>query len=78
MPAHTPSSLITPTMTVNQVLASHPSTAALFNAYAVDTCCGGEATLAEAAADAGVPLHMLLATLRALSQSAHPIAVVGR
>ncbi len=58
-------------MTVNQVLQEYPAALPIFNQYRVDACCGGGATLAVAAAAAGVSLEELLAALEA---SARPAA----
>ena len=48
---------------VDETLARHPATATVFNAFGVDTCCGGGASLADAARDADVPLDDLLGAL---------------
>ena len=48
---------------VNETLLRHPETIPVFNAFGVEACCGGEASLADAAADAGVPLDTLLRAL---------------
>ncbi len=53
------------TSTVNELLAQYPSTAAILNAYGVDTCCGGTLSLRDAASDAGADLTTLLAMLEA-------------
>jgi iron-sulfur cluster repair protein YtfE (RIC family) len=50
-------------LTVNEVLARWPAAIAPLNALGVDCCCGGGASLREAAADAGVPLDDLLDAL---------------
>ena len=47
--------VIDTTMSIDELLALHPVTARVFNAFGIDTCCGGAATLAEATAHAGVP-----------------------
>ena len=57
-------------MTVNQVLQQYPATLPIFNQYRVDACCGGGATLAVAAAAAGVPVDELVAALAASAPSA--------
>ena len=57
-------------MTVNQVLQTYPATLPIFNRYRVDACCGGAATLAVAAAAAGIPLEELVAALEAAAQHA--------
>jgi iron-sulfur cluster repair protein YtfE (RIC family) len=51
-------------MTVNQPIQRFPASVAVFAALGIDTCCGGAATLAEAAARKGVPLPELLKALR--------------
>lgn len=51
--------------TVNVVLASYPATAAVLNAYGIDICCGGERSIAEAAADASVDPDILCTMLEA-------------
>ncbi|MDF1501376.1 hypothetical protein [Roseisolibacter sp. H3M3-2] len=56
---------IDPTLSVNETLRRWPSSVAPLNALGVDTCCGGAATLAAAAADVGVPLPELLAAVAA-------------
>ena len=51
-------------MTVNQAIQRFPASVAVFNELGIDACCGGAATLAEAAARDGVPLPGLLKALR--------------
>ena len=58
---------ISETMTVNDAIRLHPESVGVFNALGVDACCGGAATLAEAAGRDGVPLTELL---RALASAA--------
>ena len=53
--------LIDATWTVNEVLVRFPETVVAFNAFGVDACCGGAASLAEAAREAEVPLDDLIA-----------------
>ena len=50
----------TPDMSVNDVLQRWPASVRALNALGVDTCCGGAASLEEAAADIGVPVFRLL------------------
>lgn len=59
-----PAGAIMPDSTVNDVLLRHPATVAVFNAFGVDACCGGAASLADAARDAGISLDALLDALR--------------
>jgi regulator of cell morphogenesis and NO signaling len=51
-------------MTVNDTIQRFPESLAVFKELGIDTCCGGGATLAEAAARKGVPLPELLKALR--------------
>ena len=55
---------------VNATIQRFPATVAVFNEYGVDACCGGAATLREAALEAGVPIDVLLS---ALEQSAEAV-----
>jgi len=54
------------TTTVNEIIEKHPTTVAAFNALGVDACCGGDASLTEAAKRDGVDLDALIAALDAL------------
>jgi regulator of cell morphogenesis and NO signaling len=45
--------------TVNTTIQRFPSTIAVFNQYGVDACCGGAATLREAALEAGIGVDQL-------------------
>jgi iron-sulfur cluster repair protein YtfE (RIC family) len=49
--------------TVNEVLARHPATLPVFNLFGVDTCCGGEAPLRDAALLARTDLPVLVRAL---------------
>jgi len=51
-------------MTVNETIQRHPAAVAVFNELGIDACCGGGATLAQAAAREGIPLPELLMALR--------------
>ena len=51
---------IDPAMTVNETIARFPTTVRVFNAFGVDACCGGDASVAEAAERDGVPLDALV------------------
>ena len=48
---------------VNDTLLRLPAAVETFNALGIDACCGGAATLGEAARVAGVPLAALLLAL---------------
>ena len=49
--------------TVNDIVARYPSTLAVFNAFGIDSCCGGALAVSEAAARHGVPLNALRSAL---------------
>ena len=49
---------------VDAVMARHPATMAVFNAFGVDTCCGAHSSVREAAARDGVDEAALVAALR--------------
>lgn len=47
---------------VNQTIATFPQTVAVFNQFGIDACCGGAASVVDAAArDAADPEQMLVA-----------------
>ncbi len=47
---------------VNQTIATFPQTVAVFNQFGIDACCGGAASVVDAAArDAADPEQMLAA-----------------
>ena len=48
---------------VNDVLTQYPEAVSVFNAFGIDACCGGAASLREAARRDGVDLAELLAAL---------------
>lgn len=52
-----------PAQSVNEILRRWPAAIAPLNAFGIDTCCGGGASLAVAAAHAGVPLAAVLAAV---------------
>lgn len=57
-------------LSVNEVIARHPSTTGTFNAHGVDTCCGGAASVEDAARAAGVdPTKLCGALLEAIEAS---------
>jgi regulator of cell morphogenesis and NO signaling len=51
-------------MSVNDVIRRYPSTMAVFNRLGIDACCGGAASIDEAARRDGVAPSVLLAALR--------------
>lgn len=50
---------IDPTLTLDEITNRFPETIEVFNRFGIDMCCGGAATLAEAAARDGVKLPEL-------------------
>ena len=56
--------------TVNEILAQHPATVAAFNRLGIDACCGGNASLDEAARRDGADLDALIAALDAILDGA--------
>jgi regulator of cell morphogenesis and NO signaling len=55
---------LNPGMSVNDVIREYPSTIEVFNKLGIDACCGGAASLDEAARRDGVEPAVLLAALR--------------
>ena len=53
------------TRTVNDIIAAHPTTVAVFDAWGVDSCCGGHLPLATVAEKHRFDLEKLLTELRA-------------
>ena len=53
-----------PTLTVNDAVARHPRTVAIFNEFGIDACCGGAATIEEAARRDGVDPDALAEAVR--------------
>ncbi len=54
---------ITKDRIVNDVIRDHPKTIGVFTRFNIDSCCGGMATLEEAARRDGAPLEELLEEL---------------
>jgi regulator of cell morphogenesis and NO signaling len=50
-------------ITVNEMLRLYPGTVSVLNAFGIDACCGGAASLDEAARRDGVDLNALLSAL---------------
>jgi iron-sulfur cluster repair protein YtfE (RIC family) len=49
---------------VDTVMARHPATMEVFNAFGVDTCCGAHSSVREAAVRDGVDEAVLVTALR--------------
>jgi len=56
--------LVVEDSTVDTLMARHPATMAVFNAFGVDTCCGAHSSVREASARDGVDKAALVAALR--------------
>ena len=61
---------VDPTLPVNEVISRFPATVAVFNRFGIDACCGGWASLDEAAQRDGVDREALIEALRAAIQAA--------
>ena len=53
--------------TVNEVIRMYPESVSVFNELGIDACCGGDASITEAACRDGVDLGSLLARLDAVA-----------
>jgi iron-sulfur cluster repair protein YtfE (RIC family) len=53
-----------PSLTINEIVARHPETIAVFNRFGMDTCCGGGVAVNDAARRDGLDLDQVLAALR--------------
>ncbi|MEP6990361.1 MAG: DUF542 domain-containing protein [bacterium] len=56
---------------MDEIIADAPIAISVFNAFGIDTCCGGAVTLADATVHAHVPLATLLAALDAAIRDAN-------
>lgn len=56
--------LVVEDTTVDGLMASHPATMVVFNAFGVDTCCGAHRTVRAAAEEDGADQVELVAALR--------------
>ncbi len=61
---------ITSRCTVDAVIAKFPVAGAVLNGFGIDTCCGGRASLEEAAAHARVNTSVVIAALDAAERDA--------
>ena len=61
---------LNPDLTINELLLQYPTAVTVLNAYGIDTCCGGDDSIAEAAACNGIDLDELLAVLREAASKA--------
>ena len=61
---------LNPSLTINEIVARHPETIAVFNRFGMDTCCGGGVSVEEAARRDGLDLDQILAALRGATEQA--------
>jgi iron-sulfur cluster repair protein YtfE (RIC family) len=54
------------TETVNEIIVHHPASVETFNAFGIDACCGGDASVEDAARRDGADIDALLAALDAI------------
>jgi len=57
------------TLSVNEVIRRYPASVEVFNRYGVDACCGGAASVTDAATRDGVDVNVLLAELELVTRS---------
>ena len=67
MPNPANSTAIDSKTTVNKVIRMYPESVSVFNQMGIDACCGGDASIAEAARRDGVDLGSLLTPLDAVT-----------
>ena len=60
------------TWTVNETLRRHPEAVEVFNRFGIDACCGGDASLDEAARRDGADLGALITALDAIIDQSRP------
>jgi regulator of cell morphogenesis and NO signaling len=60
---HTSDETLSCALTVNETIARHPGTGAVFAAYGIDACCGGGLSVEEAARRHAVDASALCAAL---------------
>ena len=52
-----------PTLLINEIVAAHPETIAVFNRFGFDTCCGGGVRVDEAARRDGIDADEVIRAL---------------
>lgn len=52
-----------PDLTINEIVAAHPETIAVFNRFGLDTCCGGGVRVDEAARRDGIDVKSVVAAV---------------
>ena len=53
--------------TVNRIIVEYPAAVSIFNAFGIDACCGGDASLEEAARRDGADVDALIEALNTLT-----------
>ena len=53
--------------TVNRIIVEYPAAVSIFNAFGIDACCGGDASLEEAARRDGADVDALVEALNTLT-----------
>jgi len=66
---------ISPALTVTELLRFHPAAHPILTTAGIDTCCGGELTLAAAAHGSGLTFEQLAARLSRGLDRSEPVAV---
>jgi iron-sulfur cluster repair protein YtfE (RIC family) len=56
-------------MTINEIIARYPQTMPVFNEFGMDTCCGGGATVEEAAARDGLDADSVITALNKAAET---------
>lgn len=59
---------ITPNMVINEVIKEYPETLRVLSHYEIDSCCGGQHTLEEAARAKRIDIQVLVRELEAVYQ----------
>jgi regulator of cell morphogenesis and NO signaling len=57
-------------LSVNELISRYPAAVELFNRYGIDACCGGAASVREAAARDGADVVALVAELEQIARTA--------
>jgi iron-sulfur cluster repair protein YtfE (RIC family) len=59
-------------LSINEIIRRIPASVAVLNAYGIDTCCGGEISLAESSKEIGVAPENILRAITAASRAREP------
>ena len=69
MPRSASNPAIDTTASVNEILLKYPAAVSVFNELGIDACCGGDASLEEAARRDGADIDRLIAALDAIAST---------